>query len=73
MTGMFETDDFQNDEDQGSLEVHSPASSTYYTETIRTKPKDLVVQSVEVSSKAVSGNFQNGSKTKEYLLKSSIK
>lgn len=33
MTGMFETDDFQNDEDQGSLEVHSPASSTYYTET----------------------------------------
>ena len=34
---MFKTNDFQNKEDQGSLEIHSPTSSISYTETIRTK------------------------------------
>ena len=68
---MFKTNDFQNKQDQGSLEIHSPTSSISYIETIRTKTKDLVSSNYSsLYSKAVLlENFQKGPTTKEYLLK----
>lgn len=35
--GMFKINDFQNKQEQGSLEIHSPISSISYTETVRAK------------------------------------
>ena len=64
---MFKTNDFQNKEDQGSLEIQSNFLYFLHRDFKNQKPKK--VQSKAVSSKAVLGNFQNGPKTKEYLPK----